>query len=229
MHDLNCISMRGVSKSYRHAGKLNPVISQVDFQVGVGETCAIIGPSGAGKSTLLNIVGLLDVADAGEYLFMGRSVANARNDELAAIRKMQIGFVFQNFNLIPRLTVIENVALPLRYRGMDRAHSLEHAMCMLQRVGMAQRAGYKPADLSGGQKQRVAIARALVGEPSLILADEPTGSLDNQTASEILELLLSIQKEKNVTLLIVTHDQGIAQLMQRQVVVRGGVVEERHA
>ena len=123
MHDLNCISMRGVSKSYRHAGKLNPVISQVDFQVGVGETCAIIGPSGAGKSTLLNIVGLLDVADAGEYLFMGRSVANARNDELAAIRKMQIGFVFQNFNLIPRLTVIENVALPLRYRGMDRAHS----------------------------------------------------------------------------------------------------------
>jgi len=229
MHDLKCISMKGVSKSYLHAGKLNPVISQVDFQVGVGETCAIVGPSGSGKSTLLNITGLLDFADAGEYLFMGRPVANARNDELAAIRKMQIGFVFQNFNLIPRLTVIENVALPLRYRGMDRTHSLEHAMCMLQRVGMAPRAGYKPADLSGGQKQRVAIARALIGEPSLILADEPTGSLDNQTASEILELLLSIQKEKNVTLLIVTHDQGIAQLMQRQVVVRGGVVEERHA
>lgn len=229
MSDLICISMKGVSKSYRHDGKLNAVISQVDFQVKAGQTCAIVGSSGSGKSTLLNLIGLLDFVDEGEYQFMGHRVSRTQGDELAMLRKTEIGFVFQNFNLIPRLSVIENVALPLRYRGMDRKQSLEYAMGMLRRVGMAQRASYLPADLSGGQKQRVAIARALVGEPSLILADEPTGSLDGQTASEILELLLSIQKEQNVTLLVVTHDKSVAQLLQRQVVVRHGAVEERDA
>lgn len=226
MHDFKCISMTGVSRTYHHDGKLNSVISQVDLQIDVGETCAIVGPSGSGKSTLLNIIGLLDFADEGEYLFMGHPISKAQSDDLPTLRKMNIGFIFQNFNLIPRLSVVENVALPLRYRAMDRARSLEEAMFMLERVGMAQRASYRPADLSGGQKQRVAIARALVGKPSLILADEPTGSLDSQTASEILELLLSIQQEKHVTLLIVTHDMGVAQLMQRQVVVRSGGVEE---
>lgn len=226
MADVKCISMRGVSKGYRHDGKFNPVISQVDFQISAGDACAIVGPSGSGKSTLLNIIGFLDFADEGEYLFMGHPVSKAQSDELATLRKTNIGFVFQNFNLIPRLSVIENVALPLRYRGTNRAQSLEKAMLMLQRVGMAQRAHYKPADLSGGQKQRVAIARALIGQPSLILADEPTGSLDGQTASEILDLLLSIQKEQGVTLVIVTHDPNVAGLMRRQVRVCSGLVEE---
>lgn len=226
MRGLTCLSMKGVSKSYLHDGALNSVISAVDFQIEVGDTCAILGPSGSGKSTLLNILGLLDFADEGEYLFMGRPVTQAQSDELASLRKMNIGFIFQNFNLIPRLNVIENVALALRYRWFDRARSLEQAMVMLQRVGMAHRACYKPADLSGGQKQRVAIARALVGQPTLILADEPTGSLDGQTASEILELLLSIQKEQGVTLLIVTHDPLVARLMRRQVRVHSGRVEE---
>lgn len=222
----NCISLKGIGKSYVHDGQLSRVISGVDLRVDVGDTCAIVGASGSGKSTLLNIIGLLDFADEGEYLFMGRPVTKAQSDELATLRKMNMGFIFQNFNLIPRLNVIENVALALRYRGFDRARSLEQAMLMLQRVGMAHRACYKPADLSGGQKQRVAIARALVGQPTLILADEPTGSLDGQTASEILELLLSIQKEQGVTLLIVTHDPVVARLMRRQVRVHSGLVEE---
>lgn len=225
----SCISLKGISKSFIHNGRVCPVISKVDVVIEVGDACAIIGASGSGKSTLLNIIGLLDFADEGEYLFMGCLVSNTQSDELATLRKMEIGFVFQNFNLIPRLSVLENVALPLRYRGVDRTHSFERAMGMLQRVGMAQRAGYKPADLSGGQKQRVAIARALVGEPSLILADEPTGSLDSQTASEILDLLLSIQKEKHVTLLIVTHDKEVAQRLQRQIIVRSGGVQELDA
>lgn len=220
------ILIKNLGKSYPREESSCPVISQVDFQVGAGDTCAIIGPSGSGKSTLLNILGLLDFADEGEYLFMGQSVGAMHSDELAALRKMQIGFVFQNFNLIPRLSVIENVALPLRYRGIERTHSLAQALQMLQRVGMAERAHYKPADLSGGQKQRVAIARALVGRPSLILADEPTGSLDARTASDILALLLSIQQEQCVTLLVVTHDPQVARLMNRQVRVHGGRVEE---
>lgn len=221
-----CISMSGITKSYCHDGQPKPVIEDVNFQVGAGETCAIVGPSGSGKSTLLNMIGLLDFADTGEYLFKGNPVFRAQNDALATIRKMEIGFVFQNFNLIPRFSVIENVALPLRYRGMARGDCLEQAMLMLHNVGMESRASYKPADLSGGQKQRVAIARALVGRPSLILADEPTGSLDNQTASEILQLLLSLQQEKAITLLIVTHDNKVAELMQRQVMVRDGRVQE---
>lgn len=224
--DVKIISMKGVGKCYSHNGALIPVIRNVDFELGVGDTCAIIGPSGSGKSTLLNLIGLLDFADEGEYLLMGQPVCAMHSDELAALRKMQIGFVFQNFNLIPRLSVIKNVALPLRYRGIDRNQSMAQALQMLQRVGMAQRAHSMPADLSGGQKQRVAIARALVGQPSLILADEPTGSLDGQTASAILELLLSIQQEQRVTLVVVTHDHQVAQLMHRQVMVHGGRVEE---
>lgn len=218
--------MTGVSKSYMHNGSLIPVIRHVDFQLAAGDTCAIIGPSGSGKSTLLNIIGLLDFADEGEYLLMGQPVCGMQSDEQAALRKMQIGFVFQNFNLIPRLNVIENVALPLRYRGIERNQSLAQALQMLQRVGMEALAHYRPAELSGGQKQRVAIARALIGQPSIILADEPTGSLDGQTASEILKLLLSIQQEQRVTLVIVTHDHQVARLMHRQVMVHSGVVEE---
>lgn len=224
-----CISMSGITKSYCHDGQFKPVIEDVDFYVGSGETCAIVGPSGSGKSTLLNMIGLLDFADKGEYLFNGNSVIRAQNDALATIRTMEIGFVFQHFNLIPRFSVIENVALPLRYRGMARSDCLEQAMLMLHNVGMESRANYKPADLSGGQKQRVAIARALVGRPSLILADEPTGSLDNQTAGEVLQLLLSLQQEKAITLLIVTHDNRVAELMQRQVMVRDGRVQEQGA
>lgn len=229
MDNLICISMKGISKSYRHDAKTLQVIKHVDFQVGVGETCAIVGPSGSGKSTLLSIIDLLDFPDEGDYLLLGHSVANAQSDELAMLRKSEIGFVFQNYNLIARLSVLENVALPLRYRGVDRARALEQAMQILDRVGMADRARFKPADLSGGQKQRVAIARALIGQPSLILADEPTGSLDSETAREILELLLSIQKEQRVTLLIVTHDNQVAHLMQKKIRVRGGRVEEMGA
>ncbi len=220
------ISLQGIGKSYRLAEQPLHILKNVSLSIDAGESCAILGASGSGKSTLLNILGLLDLPDSGDYRFAGHDIFRASPDQLAAIRNRQIGFVFQSFNLLPRLSALDNVALPLSYRGVARRESLERAMHMLDQVGLGQRADHRPADLSGGQRQRVAIARALVGEPSVILADEPTGNLDSHTARDIMDLLLSLNRERQVTLIIVTHDPGIAQRLERQIRVNNGVVQE---
>ncbi|MQA54424.1 ATP-binding cassette domain-containing protein [Pseudomonas sp. MC042] len=220
------ISLQGIGKSYRLAEQPLHILKNVSLSIDAGESCAILGASGSGKSTLLNILGLLDLPDSGDYRFAGHDIFRASPDQLAAIRNRQIGFVFQSFNLLPRLSALDNVALPLSYRGVARRESLERAMHVLDQVGLGQRADHRPADLSGGQRQRVAIARALVGEPSVILADEPTGNLDSHTARDIMDLLLSLNRERQVTLIIVTHDPGIAQRLERQIRVNNGVVQE---
>ncbi|WP_404939863.1 ABC transporter ATP-binding protein [Pseudomonas sp. JDS08PS003] len=224
--DPGFISLQGIGKSYRLAEQPLHILKNVSLSIEAGESCAILGASGSGKSTLLNILGLLDLPDNGDYRFAGHDIFRASPDQLAAIRNQQIGFVFQSFNLLPRLSALDNVALPLSYRGVARRESLERALHMLDQVGLGQRAHHRPADLSGGQRQRVAIARALVGEPSVILADEPTGNLDSHTAQEIMDLLLSLNRERQVTLIIVTHDPGIAQRLERQIRVTNGVVQE---
>jgi putative ABC transport system ATP-binding protein len=220
------ISLSGISKSHLHADRNLCILDNVCLTIQAGESCALLGESGSGKSTLLNILGLLDSADAGQYRLAGHDIFTATADQLATIRNRQIGFVFQNFNLMPRLSAVENVSLPLAYRGVDRHDARRRALHMLDQVGLAQRAGHRPADLSGGQRQRVAIARALVGEPSLILADEPTGNLDRDTANEIMQLLLSLNRERGVTLIVVTHDPGIARLLDRQIRVENAMVKE---
>ena len=223
-HDF--VFLSGINKHF-HRGE-NPlhILKNVSLTINSGESVAILGPSGSGKSTLLHLLGLLDSADTGQYRLGGHEIAAATPDQLASIRNQLIGFVFQSFNLMPRLTALENVALPLGYRGVSRADAHRQAKRMLERVGLAQRAQHRPADLSGGQRQRVAIARALVGRPRLILADEPTGNLDSEMARDIMALLLSLNREHNVTLIVVTHDPGIATLLSRQIQVDNGVVSE---
>ncbi|MGU1489798.1 ABC transporter ATP-binding protein [Pseudomonas aeruginosa] len=220
------ISLRGIGKGYLLGGQPLQILKDVCLDIFPGESCAIVGASGSGKSTLLNILGLLDRPDSGAYRFAEHDIFSVDGDRLAAIRNRLIGFVFQSFNLLPRLNALDNVALPLSYRGMPRREALERAEAMLARVGLAERAGHRPADLSGGQRQRVAIARALVGEPALILADEPTGNLDASTAKEVLELLLTLNRERQVTLVVVTHDPGLAARLGRQLTVRHGEVHE---
>ncbi|ROL70472.1 ABC transporter ATP-binding protein [Pseudomonas chlororaphis] len=226
MVDPGFISLQSIGKSYRLAEQPLHILQDVCLRIEAGESCAILGASGSGKSTLLNILGLLDLPDSGHYRFAGNDILKASPDQLAALRNQQIGFVFQSFNLLPRLSALDNVALPLSYRGVPRGESLQRARHLLERVGLAERAEHRPADLSGGQRQRVAIARALVGEPSLILADEPTGNLDSHTAQDIMDLLLTLNRERRVTLIIVTHDAQIAQRLTRQIRVHQGRVRE---
>jgi len=220
------ISLQGIGKRYQLAGQPLSILNDVCLSIARGESCGILGASGSGKSTLLNILGLLDLPNCGRYHFAGHDIFNATPDELAAIRNQQIGFVFQSFNLLPRLSALDNVALPLSYRGVSRHESVAQALRMLEQVGLADRAHHRPADLSGGQRQRVAIARALVGTPSVILADEPTGNLDSSTAQDIMDLLLALNREQHVTLIIVTHDPQIAARLERKILVRNGVVQE---
>ncbi|MCJ7958314.1 MULTISPECIES: ABC transporter ATP-binding protein [unclassified Pseudomonas] len=220
------ISLQGIGKRYQLAGQELNILNDVCLSIASGDSCGILGASGSGKSTLLNILGLLDLPNCGQYHFAGHDIFSASPDELAAIRNQQIGFVFQSFNLLPRLSALDNVALPLSYRGVSRHESVEQALRMLEQVGLAERAHHRPADLSGGQRQRVAIARALVGKPSVILADEPTGNLDSTTAQEIMDLLLGLNREQQVTLIIVTHDPHIAERLERKILVRNGVVHE---
>ncbi|KTC52218.1 ABC transporter ATP-binding protein [Pseudomonas fluorescens ABAC62] len=220
------ISLQGIGKRYELAGQELSILNDVCLTIARGDSCGILGASGSGKSTLLNILGLLDVPSAGQYHFAGHDIFRASPDQLAAIRNQQIGFVFQSFNLLPRLSALDNVALPLSYRGVPRNESVDHALRMLEQVGLADRAHHRPADLSGGQRQRVAIARALVGKPSVILADEPTGNLDSSTAQDIMDLLLTLNREQQVTLIIVTHDAQIAERLTRKILVHNGVVRE---
>ena len=202
------------------------MLRDVSLTLYAGESCAIVGASGSGKSTLLSILGLLATPDSGQHRFAGRDIGSACADQLAALRNQQIGFVFQHFNLMSRLTALDNIAVPLSYRGVGLKVARRHAMTQLEQVGLADRAYHHPADLSGGQRQRVAIARALVGEPALILADEPTGNLDGDTANDIMGLMLSLNRECQTTLVVVTHDTSVARRMQRQIRVEGGRVVE---
>ncbi len=215
-----------VSHAYRKGSQSVSVLRDVTLEIRSGETCALLGASGSGKSTLLNILGLLDRPSAGQFLFRGLDMLGMDENARAWVRNRQIGFVFQSFNLLPRMNALDNVALPLFYRGIPRAPARATAMDWLRQVGLADRGGHLPADLSGGQRQRVAIARALVGNPSVILADEPTGNLDQASAESIMALLMGLNRERAVTIVMVTHDANLAGRFSRQLHVRDGVLHE---
>jgi putative ABC transport system ATP-binding protein len=215
------VLVKDLSKVY-HADREDLAVRAVDrigFEVRRGESLAIIGPSGCGKSSLLNILGCLDRPTEGTYRLGGRNVAELDDDELAALRNRHIGFVFQSFNLLPRMTAVENVELPLLYGAVKDSHAL--AARALDRVGLSARARHLPSELSGGQRQRVAIARALVTNPSILLCDEPTGALDSRTGRDVLELLLSLNAD-GTTLLMVTHDLAVARSLARAIQMRDG-------
>ena len=218
--------MEDVCQSYRMGDQSLSVLNKISFKVHRGESCAIIGPSGSGKSTLLNIIGLLEQQTSGRFLLDGQNMGLVPPDERARIRNRLIGFVFQSFNLLPRLSVLENVELPLLYRGASSAEARLKAQLAVERLGLGDRITHRPAELSGGQKQRIAIARALVGEPTLILADEPTGNLDSSSAQETMNLLLELNHEQAVTLIMVTHDPGLACQLDRCLHVQDGQLTE---
>jgi putative ABC transport system ATP-binding protein len=211
-----------VSKAYGPASRPTPVLRDVTFAIPAGAFCAILGPSGSGKSTLMNIMGLLDRPSAGRVMLDGAPMDFASPDEAARIRNRTLGFVFQSFHLLPRLTAWENVALPLLYRGAARGQRKAAALDMLDHVGLSDRAGHRPPELSGGQKQRVALARALVGRPKVVLADEPTGSLDSVTAGEVMALFRDLNRRLGVTVVMVTHDRELAGQCERRIEVLDG-------
>jgi putative ABC transport system ATP-binding protein len=215
------IQLKNITKTYYLGSTPVPALKGVDLTIPDGESVAIVGPSGSGKSTLMHIMGLLDSPTSGEYYLDGVATSSMDAATRATHRNRHIGFVFQQFNLLPKQTAIDNVALPLLYRGVDAHTRREQALAMLDRVGMLSRAKHRPSELSGGQQQRVAIARALVGQPSLILADEPTGALDTKTSQNILELLLSFTE--HATVVLITHDLAVAEQCQRQIHVLDGL------
>ena len=215
-----------IEKSYRLGTLTVEVLRGVNLEVAEGDLLSIMGPSGSGKSTLMNIIGLLGKPTAGSYFVNGRDVFTMNDRELSSFRNAHIGFVFQSFNLLDRLTALENVGMPLVYRGLGRGPIWSRARTMLEKVGMGDRLGHRPDQLSGGQKQRVAIARALVGEPSVVLADEPTGALDSDTADGVMDLLIQLNVEERITILIITHDAAIARRCTRQAMIGDGVLRE---
>lgn len=217
------ISLKDVSKLYGFGDATTVALDEVNLTIEAGEFVAIMGPSGSGKSTLMNIIGLLDRPTHGEYKLSGRSVSRLRPNQSARVRRDKIGFVFQSFNLLPRLNVIENVALPLSYRRMTQGRRLRQASAVLERVGLADREYYMPRALSGGQTQRVAIARALVNNPDIIIADEPTGNLDSGASLIVMELLSELHKTGN-TILMVTHNPELTRYADRVVYMHDGAV-----
>ncbi|MGI8481908.1 MAG: ABC transporter ATP-binding protein [Chthoniobacterales bacterium] len=222
------IDIENITKHYVMGEETVHALRGVTLQIHRNEYLAIMGPSGSGKSTLMNMLGCLDTPSSGRYEFNGRNVAEMDGDELAAIRNREIGFVFQTFNLLPRSTSLRNVELPLIYAGIDPETREERAANVLRDVGLGDRLQHKPNELSGGQRQRVAIARALVNNPSIILADEPTGNLDSKTGEEIMALLENLYQRGN-TIILVTHESDIAKHARRSVHLRDGVIESDHA
>jgi len=210
------IRVVGLGKSYETAAGMFPALRGVDLEVRPGEYIAIMGPSGSGKSTFMNLLGCLDTPTAGDYFLAGRNVAHMEKDALARLRNRTLGFVFQGFNLLPRMSLLDNVALPLVYSGADRNERRAAARAVLEKVGLGQYADSLPSRISGGQQQRVAIARALVNKPRLILADEPTGNLDSHTSEEIMALFGELNRE-GITIVLVTHEPDIAAHARRQV------------
>lgn len=221
------IELENIQKSYYLGKQELKVLKGISLEVFKNEYVALMGPSGSGKSTLMNILGCLDSPTAGRYVLNGADVSKMEDDDLADVRNKEIGFVFQQFNLLPRLTAAENVALPLIYNGTSKKIRTELALEMLNRVGLADRSHHKPNELSGGQNQRVAIARALVNNPSIILADEPTGNLDSKTSMEIMSIFDKIQRDGN-TVILVTHEEDIAENAHRIIRLRDGVIESDH-
>jgi putative ABC transport system ATP-binding protein len=213
-----------ISKIYQMGTQTVNALQSISIKIDKGEYVAFMGPSGSGKSTLMNIVGCLDTPTAGTYILNNKDVSHMTENELADVRNKEIGFVFQTFNLLPRATALENVALPLIYAGYGKSARNEKAMDVLASVGLADRAGHKPNELSGGQRQRVAIARALVNDPSIILADEPTGNLDSKTSYDIMDLFHDLHQSGN-TIIMVTHEDDIAHYAHRIVRLRDGLVE----
>jgi putative ABC transport system ATP-binding protein len=222
--DTSVIELVGLSRDYEMGGERIAALQGVTFSIRSGEMVAIVGSSGSGKSTLMNLLGCLDVPSGGTYHLRGHDVATLDDDALSALRNREIGFVFQNFQLLSRATALTNVALPLVYRGVSGRERDEIAKAALERVGLGHRTGHRPNELSGGQRQRVAIARALVNRPAIILADEPTGNLDSQTGVEIMALFEQLY-EQGQTIIVVTHEEDIALHARRVVRLRDGLIE----
>ena len=222
MTDIPLIEFRSIGKRYGTGEAAFTALHSIDLTIHEGEFVAIMGPSGSGKSTAMNIIGALDRPSWGEYLFEGVHVENLSNDERAMLRRRYIGFVFQGFNLLPRTTALENVELPLLYRGLKGAERRKLAFAALARVGLADWAHHTPAELSGGQQQRVAIARAIVIKPKLLLADEPTGSLDSARSIEIMKLLTDLNQTDGITVSLVTHEPDMAKFARRHIIFKDG-------
>ena len=219
------IDIQGITKTYVN-GKLSvPVLHGIDLQVNKGEFVSIMGPSGSGKSTFMNILGCLDRPTTGSYRLNGDEVATLSDDELAFVRNKQIGFVFQSFNLLTKLTALENVALPMIYAGMDKKSRNERAAALLSSVGLGDRMDHLPSELSGGQRQRVAIAHALANNPAIIMADEPTGNLDSKSTIDVMNIFRGLYEEGR-TIILVTHEPEIATYASRNVVLRDGLIVE---
>jgi putative ABC transport system ATP-binding protein len=219
------IQIKNLMKTYKLGGETVHALNNVSLEIKKGEFLAIIGPSGSGKSTLMNMIGCLDRPESGEYLLDGKDIGKMNDNQLATIRNQKIGFIFQNFNLLTKLTALENVELPLLYGGVSAKARREMALEGLKKVGLAERAGHLPSQLSGGQQQRVAIARALVGNPTILLADEPTGALDSKTSKEILEVMKELN-ELGHTIILITHDLAIAKQATRMVSIQDGQLLE---
>ncbi|MGN6112777.1 MAG: ABC transporter ATP-binding protein [Luteimonas sp.] len=217
------IALRNIARRYRMGDEEVMALAGVDLDIARNEYVALVGPSGSGKSTLMNIIGCLDTPSTGSYLLNGRDTAQLGEVELAGVRNREIGFVFQSFHLLPRMTVLQNVMQPLVYRGIPAAERRRRAIASLEKVGLGNRQGHRPNELSGGQRQRVAVARALVGEPSLLLADEPTGNLDSRTSHEIMALFDELH-DQGQTVMVVTHEPDIAAHCRRTVRIGDGLV-----
>lgn len=220
----NIIKIRNIIRDFQLGQETVHVLKGIDLDIDKGEYVAIMGPSGSGKSTLMNLLGCLDTPTAGTYILNGKDVSQMSDDELADIRNKEIGFVFQTFNLLPRTTALDNVALPMVYAGASKKDRTERAQQVLTDVGLADRMDHRPNQLSGGQRQRVAVGRALINKPSIILADEPTGNLDSKTGVEIMTLFENIHKAGN-TIIVVTHEEEIAAHAQRIIRLRDGLIE----
>lgn len=219
------IEVRSLKKIYQIGDQVVNALNGIDLVIQRGEYVALMGPSGSGKSTLMNVLGCLDTPTSGSYILNGKEVAKMIDDDLAEVRNKEIGFVFQTFNLLPRYSALENVALPMIYGGFKKEEREKRATAVLKQVGLEDRMDHKPNELSGGQRQRVAVARALVNHPSIILADEPTGNLDTATSYEIMRLFEDIHKLGN-TIILVTHEEDIASHAERIIRLRDGVVEQ---
>jgi putative ABC transport system ATP-binding protein len=219
------IELVDITKAYHIGTETVKALDNVSLKIDTGEYIAIIGPSGSGKSTMMNVLGCLDKATSGSYLLNGEDVSKLSERQLAKVRNKNIGFVFQQFNLLTRMSALRNVELPADYGGVSRSTRHKHAVSAMEAVGLSNRLHHKPTELSGGQQQRVAIARALVNDPSILLADEPTGALDSKTGREILDLFEQLHRERGITVILVTHDPNVAKRAERVVSVRDGRIE----